>query len=202
MVVTFRNSHLWKQDKIEDRVYGAMFAVLKPGGVLGIVQHRACAGDKASATFTKGYLPQPYVIERVEKAGFVFEAESHANANSWDTKDYAKGVWTLPPSFALKDKDREKYEKIGESDRMTLRFRKPASSVVAAEPADDKPAPKSESSAPVPSGSPSPAPTDPAATSAPVPPRPPPAAGTAAAPSPATSAPPAASAAPPAATSR
>jgi predicted methyltransferase len=128
MVVTFRNSHLWKQDKIEDRVYGAMFKVLKPGGVLGLVQHRACAGDKPSRTYTKGYLPQPYVIERVEKAGFVFEAESHVNTNSWDTKDYSKGVWTLPPSLALGDKDRAKYEKIGESDRMTLRFRKPASS--------------------------------------------------------------------------
>src|SRR5690606_23029830 len=128
MVVTFRNSHLWKQDKIEDRVYGAMFAVLKPGGVLGLVQHRACAGDDPNKTYSKGYLPQPYVIERVEKAGFVFEAESHISANSWDTKDYPKGVWTLPPSFALGDKDREKYAKIGESDRMTLRFRKPKES--------------------------------------------------------------------------
>lgn len=140
LVVTFRNSHLWKQDKIEDRVYGAMFEVLKPGGVLGIVQHRACAGDKASRTFSKGYLPQPYVIERVEKAGFVFEADSHVNANSFDTRNYPKGVWTLPPSLALGDKDREKYEKIGESDRMTLRFRKPEAAPEAdPEPPDEAP---------------------------------------------------------------
>lgn len=132
MVVTFRNSHLWKQDKIEDRVYAAMFEVLKPGGVLGIEQHRACAGDSAARTYTSGYLPQPYVIERIEKAGFVFEAESHVNANSWDTRDHPKGVWTLPPSFALGEKDREKYAKIGESDRMTLRFRKPASATTPA----------------------------------------------------------------------
>lgn len=125
MVVTFRNSHLWKTDKLEDRVYGEMFRVLKPGGVLGLVQHRAAAGDNPAKTVSKGYLPQPYVIERVEKAGFVFEAESHVNTNSWDTRDYPKGVWTLPPSLAMKDKDREKYLKIGESDRMTLRFRKP-----------------------------------------------------------------------------
>lgn len=125
MVVTFRNSHLWKTDKLEDRVYGEMFRVLKPGGVLGLVQHRAAAGDNPAKTVSKGYLPQPYVIERVEKAGFVFEAESHVNTNSWDTRDYPKGVWTLPPSLAMKDKDRDKYLKIGESDRMTLRFRKP-----------------------------------------------------------------------------
>jgi predicted methyltransferase len=146
MVVTFRNSHLWKQDKVEDRVYAEMFRVLKPGGVLGIEQHRACAGDNPSKTFAKGYLPQPYVIERIEKAGFVFEAESHLNANSFDTRDYPKGVWTLPPSLAMGDKDREKYEKIGESDRMTLRYRKPENSPTApAEPEaeapkDDKPA--------------------------------------------------------------
>jgi predicted methyltransferase len=148
MVVTFRNSHLWKQDKIEDRVYGAVFKVLKPGGVLGLVQHRACAGDKPSRTYIKGYLPQPYVIERVEKAGFVFEAESHVNANSWDTKDYPKGVWTLPPSLALGDKDRAKYEKIGESDRMTLRFRKPASSEPAAKSESNEPKPKASAREP------------------------------------------------------
>lgn len=132
MVVTFRNSHLWKQDKIEDQVYDAMFKVLKPGGVLGIVQHRACAGDSATRTYAKGYLPQPYLVERIEKAGFVYEEESHINANSFDTRDYAKGVWTLPPSLAQGDKDREKYEKIGESDRMTLRFRKPKDAPAAA----------------------------------------------------------------------
>lgn len=187
MVVTFRNSHLWKQDKIEDRVYGAMFDVLKPGGVLGIVQHRACAGDSASRTYTKGYLPQPYVIERVEKAGFVFEAESHVNANSWDTKDYPKGVWTLPPSFALKDKDREKYEKIGESDRMTLRFRKPLATAApeaaeegtkeeqppAAAPEEPSSPPATTGAAPPPTPEPTPTgaaakPPDPGARTAPV----------------------------------
>lgn len=183
MIVTFRNSHLWKQDKIEDRVYKAMFDALKPGGVLGIEQHRACAGDNPSQTFSKGYLPQPYVVERVEKAGFVFEAESHINANSWDTKDYPKGVWTLPPSYALKDKDREKYEKIGESDRMTLRFRKPESAPVPQEP------PKAEPPTPAPTAS-APAAAAPQAT-APVAPAPPPATA---------SAPPAAATAPPTST--
>jgi predicted methyltransferase len=176
MVVTFRNSHLWKQDKIEDRVYGAMFKVLKPGGVLGLVQHRADAGENPSKSFTKGYLPQPYVIERVEKAGFVFEEESHINANSWDTKDYPKGVWTLPPSFAQGDKDREKYEKIGESDRMTLRFRKPkesappatdASAEAGTGPSAEAPPKEAPKDAKPPAAPPAPATTDKAPAAAP-----------------------------------
>jgi predicted methyltransferase len=125
MVVSFRTLHLWHQDGTEAKVFKAMFDVLKPGGILGIEQHRAFANAKPGQSARQGYMPQPYVIEQIEKAGFVFEGESHVNTNSWDTKDYKRGVWTLPPSLALGDKDRAKYEKIGESDRMTLRFRKP-----------------------------------------------------------------------------
>jgi predicted methyltransferase len=123
MVVTFRSTHGWLNGGVADQIYSAFFDVLKPGGVLGIEQHRA--GPKTNREAFSGYVPEETVIAVAEKAGFVLEARSEINANPKDTADHAAGVWTLPPSLRLGDRDREKYLAIGESDRMTLRFRKP-----------------------------------------------------------------------------
>lgn len=123
MVLTFRSTHGWINGGVADRVYSAFFEVLKPGGVLGVEQHRA--GPKTNREAFSGYVPEETVIAIAEKAGFVLEARSEINANPKDTADHAAGVWTLPPTLRLGDRDREKYLAIGESDRMTLRFRKP-----------------------------------------------------------------------------
>ena len=109
---------------------------LKPGGVLGIEQHRAKAEANAEESSKNGYLPEKWVIEKVEAAGFKLAGKSEINANAKDTKDYPDGVWTLPPALRNGDKDREKYVAIGESDRMTLKFTK----VAKAAPKADKPA--------------------------------------------------------------
>jgi predicted methyltransferase len=113
------------QDGIADKVVAASFRILKPGGVFGVVEHRAKADADAAKVLDSGYVPEATVIAIARKAGFVLEARSEVNANPADTKDYPKGVWTLPPVLRLGDQDRAKYEAIGESDRMTLRFRKP-----------------------------------------------------------------------------
>ena len=110
---------------------------LKPNGVLGVEQHRAKPDAKPEESAKNGYLPEKWVIEKIEAQGFKLAGKSEANANAKDTKDYAGGVWTLPPSFREGDKDREKYAAIGESDRMTLKFTKVAK---AAPKADAKPA--------------------------------------------------------------
>ena len=125
MVVSFRNTHGWHRRGHADAVYGAIFKALKPGGVFGVVQHRA--GDKlpTDTSGKLGYLKQSDVISIAEKAGFKLIATSEINANPKDTKDYEDGVWTLPPGFRKGDKDKEKYLAIGESDRMTLKFIKP-----------------------------------------------------------------------------
>jgi len=108
-----------------DEWLATIHASLKPNGILGIEQHRATADANAEESAKKGYLPEKWVIERVEAAGFKLAGKSEINANPKDTKDYPEGVWTLPPTFELGDKDREKYLAIGESDRMTLKFVKP-----------------------------------------------------------------------------
>ena len=123
MVVTFRSTHGWQNGGVADAVYKAFFDVLKPGGVLGIEQHRA--GPKTNLEAFSGYVPEETVIAIAERAGFILEARSEINANPKDTADHSAGVWTLPPTLRLGDQDREKYLAIGESDRMTLRFRKP-----------------------------------------------------------------------------
>lgn len=127
MVVTFRNFHNWVGDPILDKVLAASFAVLKHGGVLGLTDHRARPGTAPDPKVIgdTGYAPEDYVVGTVEKAGFKLAARSEVNANPKDTKDYPKGVWTLPPTYELGDVDHPKYEAIGESDRMTLRFVKP-----------------------------------------------------------------------------
>lgn len=125
-VLTFRNMHNWMGQGNDVKVMQAAFAALKPGGVLGVVEHRAAANATAEQVKDSGYMTEDMVIKAAEAAGFVLEAKSEINANPRDTRDHPKGVWTLPPSLALGDTDREKYVAIGESDRMTLRFRKPA----------------------------------------------------------------------------
>jgi predicted methyltransferase len=125
MVILARGLHGAARDGQADALLGEVFRALKPGGVLGVEQHRAAPGANAADTAKKGYLSEAYVIEVAEKAGFKLAGKSEVNANPKDTKDYAEGVWTLPPSLELKDKDRQKYLDIGESDRMTLRFVKP-----------------------------------------------------------------------------
>ncbi len=126
VVLTFRNSHGWFNRGADAMVYGAVFEVLKPGGVFGVVQHRADDGADPAESGKKGYLPEATVIAAAEAAGFELADKSEINANPKDTKDYPDGVWTLPPSLTKGDVDRDKYIAIGESDRMTLKFVKPA----------------------------------------------------------------------------
>lgn len=126
VVLTFRNAHNWVMAGREQLMFKAFFDVLAPGGTLGVVDHRAPADQDPALMKTSGYLPEAYVIGLAEAAGFKLVGKSEVNANPKDTKDYAEGVWTLPPTLTLGDKDREKYLAIGESDRMTLRFVKPA----------------------------------------------------------------------------
>ena len=131
LVVTFRNVHnfmMWKNDQA---VFKAAFDVLKPGGVLGVTDHRAAAGADLEKIKDSGYIPEDYVIKLATDAGFQLAEKSEVNANPKDTKDYEKGVWTMPPSYALGDTDKEKYAAIGESDRMTLKFVKPATAAAA-----------------------------------------------------------------------
>ena len=126
VVLTFRNAHNWVMDGNEQAMFKAFFAVLKPGGTLGLVDHRARPDQPAAEMKSSGYLPEAYVIALATAAGFELAGKSEINANPRDTKDYPDGVWTLPPRLAKGDVDRAKYLAIGESDRMTLRFTKPA----------------------------------------------------------------------------
>jgi predicted methyltransferase len=131
MVLTFRNVHNFQMGyKREGKDYGIeafqqMFAMLKPGGVLGVVDHRLPEGDDVAREKSSGYVKVSTVRKLAEQAGFVFEGASEINANPKDTTQWPKGVWTLPPRYAEGDVDRAKYQAIGESDRMTLKFRKP-----------------------------------------------------------------------------
>lgn len=125
-VVTFRNAHGWVSRGIAEAVFAHFFAVLKPGGKLGIVQHMADPGQDWMAK-NIGYVGRDYVIDQAARAGFVLDAEGFFNRNPMDTKRYAGGVWNLPPSLRDLETDAEKapYLAIGESERMTLVFRKP-----------------------------------------------------------------------------
>ncbi len=132
LVVTFRNVHNWRMGNFhpanEDYSVAAfkeLYAMLKPGGVLGIEDHRLSEGQDAERERKSGYMKVSTVRRLAEQAGFKFAGSSEINANPKDTKDYPKGVWTLPPRLTEGETDRAKYLAIGESDRMTLKFVKP-----------------------------------------------------------------------------
>lgn len=124
LVLTFRNVHNWSNQKSDQAAFRAFFAALKPGGVLGVVEHRARPGTPIERMVKTGYMTEAYVIGLAEAAGFKLLEKSEINANPLDTTDHPNGVWTLPP-IRRGQLDPEKYNAIGESDRMTLKFRKP-----------------------------------------------------------------------------
>jgi predicted methyltransferase len=126
LVLTFRNVHNWVKDGHIDDNFKAFYAELKPGGVLGIVDHRAKPGTSVQQMMDTGYVTEAYMIQHARAAGFELTGRSEVNSNPRDTKDYSLGVWALPPTLAGGNQDRAKYLAIGESDRMTLRFVKPA----------------------------------------------------------------------------
>ncbi len=125
MVVTFRNLHNWMARDWAPQALSTMYEALKPGGVLGMVEHRGNPAVPQDPQAKNGYVNEDYAIRLVEAQGFRLVAKSEVNANPRDTKDYEQGVWTLPPTYRLGDQDREKYTAIGESDRFTLKFVKP-----------------------------------------------------------------------------
>jgi predicted methyltransferase len=125
MVVTFRNIHNWVWSGYEKDVFAVAFRALKPGGILGVEEHRSNNPQEKPGK-DQAYTGEDYAIKLIESAGFKLVGRSNINNNPKDTKNYPKGVWTLPPSYAEGDKDRAKYAAIGESDRFTLKFVKPA----------------------------------------------------------------------------
>lgn len=132
VVLTFRNVHNWrmgyrrddKQDYSQE-AFRQIYAMLKPGGVLGVVDHRLPENAVGERERSSGYIKTSTVMRLAQAAGFRFAGSSEINANSRDTADWPNGVWTLPPSLSQKEKDRDRYLAIGESDRMTLKFVKP-----------------------------------------------------------------------------
>jgi len=124
LVVTFRNIHNWMSLGYAKEAFVAMHRALKPGGILGVVEHRADPSKPQDPRAASGYVNEQYAIELIESAGFVLDERSEINANPKDTRDYEQGVWSLPPTYRQGNRDREKFEAIGESDRFTLRFRK------------------------------------------------------------------------------
>tara|TARA_B100001093_G_C26792371_1_gene999531 strand:- start:299 stop:1090 length:792 start_codon:yes stop_codon:yes gene_type:complete len=126
-VLTFRNLHNWIGPTM-DSIFSNTFNALKPGGIFGIVEHRAKPGTSLEMMKKSGYVTEKHAVEIAKKHGFVLVASSEVNSNPKDTSNHPKGVWTLPPVYRLKDVDREKYTEIGESDRMTLLFKKPSKS--------------------------------------------------------------------------
>lgn len=125
LVVTFRNIHNWMPAGMAEQAFKAMYTALKPGGYLGVVEHRAPADQPQDPKAASGYVREDTAIQLAEQAGFKLVARSEINANPKDTKDYPKGVWTLPPTYREGEVDRARYAAIGESDRFTLLFRKP-----------------------------------------------------------------------------
>lgn len=126
LVLTFRNVHNWVAAGTAPAYFKAFFDVLRPGGTLGVVDHRARPGTDLATMKKSGYLTEALVIQLARDAGFVLDARSEVNANPKDSADHPSGVWTLPPTNRHPPEQAERYRAIGESDRMTLRFRKPA----------------------------------------------------------------------------
>ena len=132
-VLTFRNVHNWMAGEYDDEMFAAMFDALKPGGILGVVEHRLNSADTQVPGAPTGYVHEDYVKQKAEAAGFEFVSSSEVNANPADTKDHPYGVWTLPPTMraanpdgsVVEGYDPATFEAIGESDRMTLMFKKP-----------------------------------------------------------------------------
>jgi predicted methyltransferase len=124
LVVTFRSLHNWLKLGIETDALEALHLALKPGGTLGVVEHRGDPAKPQDPRAASGYVNEEFAIALIERAGFALIARSEINANPRDTKDHPQGVWTLPPDYRLGNREREKYEAIGESDRFTLKFRK------------------------------------------------------------------------------
>jgi predicted methyltransferase len=125
VVLTFRNVHnLLMQDDpaVAGRVFKAFNEMLKPGGVLGVVDHRLPEQMDTSREKSSGYIKRSTMVRLAQTAGFRLAGESDINANPKDMHDHPEGVWTLPPTYRLKDADRAKYAGIGESDRLTLKF--------------------------------------------------------------------------------
>lgn len=126
LIVTFRNLHNWVGEGWADQALATFYKALKPGGILGIEDHRGSDAKPQDPKADSGYLRQDYTIALARKAGFELVGSSEINANPRDTKDYPEGVWTLPPDLTPGDKDRAKYIAIGEADNFVLKFRKPA----------------------------------------------------------------------------
>jgi predicted methyltransferase len=127
LVLTFRNLHNWMDGGYVDEALAACFKALKPGGILGIEDHRGRNDQPQDPKAANGYVRQDYTIALAKKAGFEFVGASEINANPKDTKDWVDGVWTLPPTLSQGDKDRARYLAVGEADNYVLKFRKPAS---------------------------------------------------------------------------
>jgi len=125
LVLTFRNLHNWMEDGYAEDALAAAFKALKPGGILGIEEHRGRNDQPQDPKAKSGYVRQDYTIALAKKAGFTFVDSSEVNANPRDTKDWVDGVWTLPPTLTQGEKDRAKYLAIGEADNFVLKFRKP-----------------------------------------------------------------------------
>jgi len=125
VVLTFRNVHNWMAGGIAEDTFALFFKSLKPGGILGVEEHRARTDQPQDPKAASGYVREDYTIALAEKAGFKLVGKSEVLANPKDTKDYAGGVWTLPPTLRLGEKDREKYVAIGEADNFLLKFEKP-----------------------------------------------------------------------------
>jgi len=125
LVLTFRNIHNWMAAERAEAAFRDMYRMLKPGGILGVVEHRGNEAVPQDPRARSGYVNQTYAIKLIESVGFRLVASSEVNANPRDTKDYSGGVWTLPPVLREGEKDRAKYVAIGESDRFTLKFVKP-----------------------------------------------------------------------------
>ena len=123
-VLTFRNLHNWLGPLL-DTIFSNSYKALKPGGIFGVVEHRANEGTTLEMMKKSGYVTEKHASEMAKKHGFELVSKSEVNSNPKDIKNYPKGVWTLPPNLRMKEVDKEKYLEIGESDRMTLLFRKP-----------------------------------------------------------------------------